>query len=206
MNKFISSFHTLLLFVIFFSLIFSIFSMPKLKVSKNESIKINFYETSELSKPSKKIVSNKKVTPIKKNKVSQESYNKNSNNLSDLLNNSFFKKDIKNEISKIQLTKEKKNIIKFSSIIQSKISSIWIKPNSLSEDLSAKVLIRLAPSGEILDFELEEPSSNKSFNESILTAMNKIFFFEEIAGVDRKVFETNFRNFKLVFKSSGEIR
>ena len=205
MNKFISSFHTLLLFAIFFSLIFSIFSMPKLKVSKNESIKINFYEMSELSKPSKKIVSNKKVTSIKKNKDSQDSYT-NSNNLSDLLNNSFLKKDIKNEISKIKLTKERKNIIKFSSIIQNKISSIWIKPNSLSETLSAKVLIRLAPSGEILDFELEEPSSNKSFNESILTAMSKIFFFEEIAGADRKVFETNFRNFKLVFKSSGEIR
>ena len=205
MNKIITSFHTLLLLIIFFSLIFSIFSMPKLKVSKNESIKINFYEMSELSKPSKKIVSNKKVTSIKKNKDSQDSYT-NSNNISDLLNNSFLKKDIKNEISKIKLTKERKNIIKFSSIIQNKISSIWIKPNSLSETLSAKVLIRLAPSGEILDFELEEPSSNKSFNESILTAMNKIFFFEEIAGADRKVFETNFRNFKLVFKSSGEIR
>ena len=205
MNKIITSFNTLLLLIIFFSLIFSIFSMPKLKVSKNESIKINFYEMSELSKPSKKIVSNKKVTSIKKNKDSQDSYT-NSNNLSDLLNNSFLKKDIKNEISKIKLTKERKNIIKFSSIIQNKISSIWIKPNSLSEILSAKVLIRLAPSGEILDFELEEPSSNKSFNESILTAMNKIFFFEEIAGADRKVFETNFRNFKLVFKSSGEIR
>tara|TARA_B100001057_G_scaffold32401_1_gene29416 strand:+ start:4498 stop:5115 length:618 start_codon:yes stop_codon:yes gene_type:complete len=205
MNKIITSFNTLLLLIIFFSLIFSIFSMPKLKVSKNESIKINFYEMSELSKPSKKIVSNKKVTSIKKNKDSQDSYT-NSNNLSDLLNNSFLKKDIKNEISKIKLTKERKNIIKFSSIIQNKISSIWIKPNSLSETLSAKVLIRLAPSGEILDFELEEPSSNKSFNESILTAMNKIFFFEEIAGADRKVFETNFRNFKLVFKSSGEIR
>lgn len=205
MNKITTSFNTLLLLIIFFSLIFSIFSMPKLKVSKNESIKINFYEMSELSKPSKKIVSNKKVTSIKKNKDSQDSYT-NSNNLSDLLNNSFLKKDIKNEISKIKLTKERKNIIKFSSIIQNKISSIWIKPNSLSETLSAKVLIRLAPSGEILDFELEEPSSNKSFNESILTAMNKIFFFEEIAGADRKVFETNFRNFKLVFKSSGEIR
>ena len=205
MNKIITSFHTLLLLIIFFSLIFSIFSMPKLKVSKNESIKINFYEMSELSKPPKKTVSNKKVTSIKKNKDLQDSYT-NSNNLSDLLNNSFLKKDIKNEISKIKLTKEMKNIIKFSSIIQNKISSIWIKPNSLSEALSAKVLITLAPSGEILDFELEEPSSNKSFNESILTAMSKIFFFEEIAGADRKVFETNFRNFKLVFKSSGEIR
>ena len=205
MNKIITSFHTLLLLIIFFSLIFSIFSMPKLKVSKNESIKINFYEMSELSKLPKKTVSNKKVTSIKKNKDFQDSYT-NSNNLSDLLNNSFLKKDIKNEISKIKLTKEMKNIIKSSSIIQNKISSIWIKPNSLSEALSAKVLITLAPSGEILDFELEEPSSNKSFNESILTAMSKIFFFEEIAGADRKVFETNFRNFKLVFKSSGEIR
>ena len=205
MNKIITSFHTLLLLIIFFSLIFSIFSMPKLKVSKNESIKINFYEMSELSKLPKKTVPNKKVTSIKKNKDFQDSYT-NSNNLSDLLNNSFLKKDIKNEISKIKLTKEMKNIIKSSSIIQNKISSIWIKPNSLSEALSAKVLITLAPSGEILDFELEEPSSNKSFNESILTAMSKIFFFEEIAGADRKVFETNFRNFKLVFKSSGEIR
>ena len=71
MNKITTSFNTLLLLIIFFSLIFSIFSMPKLKVSKNESIKINFYEMSELSKPSKKIVSNKKVTSIKKNKDSQ---------------------------------------------------------------------------------------------------------------------------------------
>ena len=205
MNKITTSFNTLLLLIIFFSLIFSIFSMPKLKVSKNESIKINFYEMSELSKLPKKTVSNKKVTSIKKNKDLQDSYT-NSNNLSDLLNNSFLKKDIKNEISNIKLTKEMKNIIRFCSIIQNKISSIWIKPNSLSEALSAKVLITLAPSGEILDFELEEPSSNKSFNESILTAMSKIFFFEEIAGADRKVFETNFRNFKLVFKSSGEIR
>ena len=73
MNKITTSFNTLLLLIIFFSLIFSIFSMPKLKVSKNESIKINFYEMSELSKPSKKIVSNKKVTSIKKNKDSQDS-------------------------------------------------------------------------------------------------------------------------------------
>ena len=73
MNKIITSFNTLLLLIIFFSLIFSFFSMPKLKVSKNESIKINFYEMSELSKPSKKIVSDKKVTSIKKNKDSKAS-------------------------------------------------------------------------------------------------------------------------------------
>ena len=69
----------------------------------------------------------------------------------------------------------------------------------------AKVLINLAPSGEILNFSLIEPSSNNSFNESILTAMNKMTFFEEVLFLERKVFEQNFRNFNLVFKSSGEI-
>ena len=44
-----------------------------------------------------------------------------------------------------------------------------------------------------------------SFNESILTAMNKMTFLEEVSFLDRKLFEENFRNFNLVFKSSGEI-
>ncbi|MDC3045837.1 TonB C-terminal domain-containing protein [Gammaproteobacteria bacterium] len=116
-----------------------------------------------------------------------------------------FQSDIKNEISKIELSKEREGILRVSAIIQERISSIWIKPNSLSESLIAKVLINLAPSGEILNFSLIEPSSNTSFNESILTAMNKMTFFEEVLSLERKVFEQNFRNFNLVFKSSGEI-
>jgi hypothetical protein len=50
-----------------------------------------------------------------------------------------------------------------------------------------------------------EPSNDKVFDESVLIAINKISFFEEVLGLDRKLFESNFRNFKLVFKSSGEI-
>ena len=114
-------------------------------------------------------------------------------------------RDNENEITKIKLSKEREGILRVSAIIQERISSIWIKPNSLSESLIAKVLINLAPSGEILNFSLIEPSSNNSFNESILTAMNKMTFFEEVLSLERKVFEQNFRNFNLVFKSSGEI-
>jgi len=35
--------------------------------------------------------------------------------------------------------------------------------------------------------------------------MNKITFVEEVLSLERKLFEQNFRNFNLVFKSSGEI-
>ena len=205
MNRVITSFNTFFLIVLFLSLIFSIFSVPKLKIDEEQSIRVNFYELIQddnqlfnssipdigMKKETKNLSSNNKEQKVVETAI-----------ISKLKIN---KIDIKNEISKIKLSKEREDILRVSAIIQERISSVWIKPNSLSESLIAKVLINLAPSGEILDFDLIEPSSNNFFNESILTAMNKMTFFEEVLSLDRKLFEKNFRNFNLVFKSSGEI-
>ena len=205
MNRVITSFNTFFLIVLFLSLIFSIFSVPKLNIDEEQSIRVNFYELIQddnqlfnssipdigMKKETKKLSSNNKEQKVVETAIiSKFKINK---------------IDIKNEISKIKLSKEREDILRVSAIIQDRISSVWIKPNSLSESLIAKVLINLAPSGEILDFDLIEPSSNNFFNESILTAMNKMTFFEEVLSLDRKLFEKNFRNFNLVFKSSGEI-
>ena len=205
MNKALTGLNTFFLILLFFSLIFSVFSVPKLNIDEKQSIKVNFYEliqeddilfdssipNTTIQKETKKAsVNDKKAEPSEAEILSKFKINKS---------------DIKNEISKIKLSKERKDILRVSAIIQARISSIWIKPNSLSESLIAKVLINLAPSGEILNFKLIEPSSNTSFNESILTAMNKMTFFEEVLSLERKLFEQNFRNFNLVFKSTGEI-
>jgi len=205
MNKTLSSLNTFFLILLFLSLIFSIFSVPKLNVDEMQSIKVNFYEIIQkddklinLSIPNSEInksIKNTSVNNEKKKTVESSTISKFKIN----------KSDIKSEISKIKLSKERQDILRVSAIIQGRISSIWIKPNSLSESLTAKVLIDLAPSGEVLNFNLIEPSSNTSFNESILNVMNKMTFFEEVSSLDRKLFEQNFRNFNLVFKSSGEI-
>ena len=205
MNKVFVSLNTVFLIILFLTLIFSVFSIPKLEINDVETLRINFFELDQinnLSKNSSSFSSSKTENNVKAdlNKRVYESeiefkYQK----------FSIDKGDIKKEISKIKLSKEKKNIVKVSASIQDKISSIWIKPNSLSQILTSKVLINLAPSGEILNFELIELSSNKAFNDSILMTMEKIIFFEEVSNLDRKLFESNFRNFKLVFKSSGEI-
>lgn len=205
MNKVLTSFNTLFLILLFLSLIFSIFSIPTLNVSETETIRVNFYELTQNENSSKKNIyrepkKNNKFTSASKNTETFES-----DNLSEIKKFKINKSDIRNEISKIKLSREKEAILKISALIQNKVSSIWIKPNSLSQILSVKVLINLAPSGEVLSFNLIEPSPNKPFNESVLTAMNKIIFIEEVLGIDRKLFESNFRNFKLVFKSSGEI-
>ena len=205
MNKILSSLNTFFLILLFLSLIFSIFSVPKLNVDEMQSIKVNFYELilkddklTNSSIPSLEI-----IKPTKKTSANNE--NKKTVESSIISKFKINKSDIKSEISKIKLSKERQDILRVSAIIQGRISSIWIKPNSLSESLTAKVLIDLAPSGEVLNFNLIEPSSNTSFNESILTVMNKMTFLEEVLSLDRKLFEQNFRNFNLVFKSSGEI-
>ena len=205
MNKALTSLNTFFLILLFLSLIFSMFSIPNLNIDETQSIKVNFYELIQQND----ILFNPPAsnTLIKKETKKTSAINEktNADETSIISKFKINKLDIKNEITKIKLSKEREGILRVSAIIQERISSIWIKPNSLSESLIAKVLINLAPSGEILNFSLIEPSSNTSFNESILTAMNKMTFFEEVLSLERKVFEQNFRNFNLVFKSSGEI-
>ena len=205
MNKALTSLNTFFLILLFLSLIFSMFSIPKLNIDETQSIKVNFYELIQqddiLFDPPASNTFTKKETK-NTSAINEKTIADETSIISKFKIN---KLDIKNEITKIKLSKEREGILRVSAIIQERISSIWIKPNSLSESLIAKVLINLAPSGEILNFSLIEPSSNTSFNESILTAMNKMTFFEEVLSLERKLFEKNFRNFNLVFKSSGEI-
>ena len=205
MNKILTSFNTFALILLFLSYVFSVFSITTLKVDETQSIKVNFYELIEIAEQPKRLSGANPKESIQEadlNKVEENSEVKKS---LDFVKYKLNKPDIKRELSKIKLSKEREVILKISAIIQDKISSVWIKPNSLSKVLAAKVLINLAPSGEVINFEMVEPSNDKVFDESVLIAINKISFFEEVLGLDRKLFESNFRNFKLVFKSSGEI-
>ena len=205
MNRVLTSFNTFALILLFLSFVFSVFSIKTLKVNNTKSIKVNFFELSEITETQKRLP---RAKPVEKIKEADLITTKEINQLeasSDIEKHKISKPDIKKELNKIKLSKERTEILKISSIIQDKISSVWIKPNSLSKILTAKVLINLAPSGEILNYELVEPSNDRIFDNSVLTAMNKISFLEEIIGIERDIFESNFRNFKLVFKSSGEI-
>lgn len=205
MNKALTSLNTFFLILLFLSLIFSMFSIPNLNIDETQSIKVNFYELIQQDEMLFDPPASNTLIKKETKKTSAVNEKTNADETSIISKFKINKLDIKNEITKIKLSKEREGILRVSAIIQERISSIWIKPNSLSESLIAKVLINLAPSGEILNFSLIEPSSNTSFNESILTAMNKMTFFEEVLSLERKVFEQNFRNFNLVFKSSGEI-
>ena len=205
MNRVLTIFNTFALILLFLSFIFSVFSIKTLKVNDTQSLKVNFFESSEITETQKRLPKAKLIEKIKEaGLIKTKEINQLEASL-DIEKYKISKSDVKKELSKIKLSKERTEILKISSIIQDKISSVWIKPNSLSKTLTAKVLINLAPSGEVLNYELVEPSNDRIFDDSVLTAINEVSFFEEIIGIERGIFESNFRNFKLVFKSSGEI-
>ena len=108
---------------------------------------------------------------------------------------------LRKQIADTKLSKEKKEVQMRISLIQRRINSIWKKPALINEDIQAEIQINLAPSGEILKYEMISSSGNKIFDDSTLRALSNISFITEVIGMDRKYFEKNFRSFNLVFKS-----
>jgi colicin import membrane protein len=86
-------------------------------------------------------------------------------------------------------------------LIQKRINSIWKKPSLINQNIKTEIQINLAPSGEILKYEMISSSGNKIFDDSAFRALANISFITEVIGMDRNYFERNFRSFNLVFKS-----
>ena len=108
---------------------------------------------------------------------------------------------LRKQIEDTKLSREKKEVQIRISLIQKRINSIWKKPALINEDIQAEIQINLAPSGEILKYEMVSSSGNKIFDDSTFRALSNISFITEVIGMDRKYFEKNFRSFNLIFKS-----
>tara|TARA_B100000029_G_scaffold498590_1_gene567640 strand:- start:909 stop:1514 length:606 start_codon:yes stop_codon:yes gene_type:complete len=86
----------------------------------------------------------------------------------------------------------------FSGIIQNQVMQVWQQPSSARTGLSVELLIKLVPTGEIIDVKLLKSSGNLAFDNSALNAVEKLSKFEDL-NMGRKLFDNHFRNFTLVF-------
>ena len=114
------------------------------------------------------------------------------------------RKNLEDQIAETKLLKEKREVQIRISLIQKRINSIWKKPSLINKNIQAEFVINLAPSGEILSFDLISSSGEKVFDDSALAALSNISFITEVIGLERKYFERNFRSFNLVFKSKNQ--
>ena len=114
------------------------------------------------------------------------------------------RKNLEDQIAETKLLNEKREVQIRIALIQERINSIWKKPSLINKNIQAEFVINLAPSGEILSFDLISSSGDKVFDDSALAALSKIYFITEVIGLERKYFERNFRSFNLVFKSKNQ--
>ena len=114
------------------------------------------------------------------------------------------RKNLEDQIAETKFLNEKREVQIRIALIQERINSIWKKPSLINKNIQAEFVINLAPSGEILSFDLISSSGDRVFDDSALAALSKIYFITEVIGLERKYFERNFRSFNLVFKSKNQ--
>ena len=64
--------------------------------------------------------------------------------------------------------------------------------------MTSELTIKLVPTGEIVGVRITKSSGNKAFDNSALDAVEKVIKFEGL-NMSRKLFDSHFRNFTLVF-------
>ena len=115
--------------------------------------------------------------------------------------NSFFS-NLEKDRDRVEQISTQSEVLKIAAKIREEYEFLWQKPKNLPEDLFVKVLISIAPSGEVVNYEILNKSGNEVFDRSIRIALDRISSFDFIKNISRNDFEKNFREFNLQFSSN----
>ena len=115
--------------------------------------------------------------------------------------NSFFS-NLERDRDRVEQISTQSEVLKIAAKIRAEYEFLWQKPKNLPEDLFVKVLISIAPSGEVVNYEILNKSGNEVFDRSIRIALDRISSFDFIKNISRSDFEKNFREFNLQFSSN----
>ena len=179
------------LFSFFFNINFNDYSEEKII-----QLPVNLIFEEKIEPKSKKSSSkNVKTTP---SSFSEDAKSKNDFE-SDV--NSFFS-NLEKDRDRVEQISTQSEVLKIAAKIRAEYEFLWQKPKNLPEDLFVKVLISIAPSGEVVNYEILNKSSNEVFDRSIKIVLDRISSFDFIKNISRNDFEKNFREFNLQFSSN----
>tara|TARA_Y200000002_G_scaffold116388_1_gene95257 strand:- start:1950 stop:2540 length:591 start_codon:yes stop_codon:yes gene_type:complete len=150
-----------------------------------------------------KIEPKTKKSSSKNVKTTPSSFSKDAKSKNDFESdvNSFFS-NLEKDRDRVEQISTQSEILKIAAKIRAEYEFLWQKPKNLPEDLFVKVLISIAPSGEVVNYEILNKSGNEVFDRSIRIALDRISSFDFIKNISRNDFEKNFREFNLQFSSN----
>ena len=173
------------------------------------NISFNDYSEEKIIQLPVNLIFEEKIKPIAK-KTSPKSDKKTTSSFLDETNsknefqsdvNSFFS-NLEKDRDRVEQISTQSEVLKIAAKIRAEYEFLWQKPKNLPEDLFVKVLISIAPSGEVVNYEILNKSGNEVFDRSIRIALDRISSFDFIKNISRNDFEKNFREFNLQFSSN----
>jgi len=173
------------------------------------NINFNDYSEEKIIQLPVNLIFEEKIKPIAK-KTSPKSDKKTTSSFLDETNsknefqsdvNSFFS-NLEKDRDRVEQISTQSEVLKIAAKIRAEYEFLWQKPKNLPEDLFVKVLISIAPSGEVINYEILNKSGNEVFDRSIRIALDRISSFDFIKNISRNDFEKNFREFNLQFSSN----
>ncbi len=84
--------------------------------------------------------------------------------------------------------------------VRDEISKNWKLPAGARNGMLVEVMIRLAPSGEIISVEVVTRNATDTMVESVKDALRKVERFDKLAQLDAHLFDANFRKFRISFR------
>ncbi len=87
----------------------------------------------------------------------------------------------------------------YVALIASRIEQFWSRPPSARTGMRCELLIKLVPTGRVVNVSIISSSGNSAFDRSAEQAVLKAEQFRELQNVKPEVFERYFRELRLVF-------
>lgn len=88
----------------------------------------------------------------------------------------------------------------FMSVISQRIEQNWSRPPSARNGMECELLIKLVPTGRVINVDITKSSGNELFDRSAVQAVNKAEQFPELKTMKSAVFERYYRELKLIFR------
>jgi len=87
----------------------------------------------------------------------------------------------------------------YSALIQKRVTDAWSRPPSARNNMVVELTIELIPTGEVINVNVSNSSGNAAFDRSAVRAVNRVGAFAELREMPRRLFDSEFRSFKLKF-------
>ncbi|MEO9274237.1 cell envelope integrity protein TolA [Marinomonas sp. 5E14-1] len=103
------------------------------------------------------------------------------------------------EKERLRAAEEAQMVQSISSLINSRITSVWNRPPNARNGMKTQLRIYFLPNGEVRDTQVTKSSGDALFDQRAVDAVYKVGRIEELADVDSYTFERNFRQIDLIF-------